>query len=128
MLNFVFQKKVNIFVSYYYEIRHYKYHTMSNSDYREKQVRIARFAKALGHPARIQILELLKKQTSCFSGDIAKELPIARSTVTQHLIELKDAGLIQGEINPPNVKYCIDKKNWELAKSYFTDIFKFINK
>lgn len=95
-----------------------------NENYSDLQNQLARFAKALGHPARVQILELLQSQSCCFSGDIAKELPIARSTVTQHLKELKDAGLIQGEITPPNVKYCINKQNWALAKNYFKILFK----
>ncbi|MBU0488637.1 MAG: metalloregulator ArsR/SmtB family transcription factor [Bacteroidetes bacterium] len=93
-------------------------------NYTELQNQLSRFARAMGHPARIQILELLIAQSCCFSGDIAKELPIARSTVSQHLNELKDAGLIQGEINPPNVKYCISRANWELAKSLFYTLFE----
>ena len=77
---------------------------MANKDYTFKQEHIARIAKAMGHPARIAILEFLAKQTQCYFGDIHEELPIAKATVSQHLKELKDAGLIQGEIEIPKVK------------------------
>ena len=77
----------------------------------------ARFAKALGHPVRIVILELLNSQSCCYHGDMAEELPIAKSTLSQHLNELKDAGLIQGDITPPTTKYCINRENFALAKS-----------
>ena len=76
-----------------------------------------RFAKALGHPVRIAILELLNSQSCCYHGDMADELPIAKSTLSQHLKELKDAGLIQGDITPPTTKYCINRENFKLAKS-----------
>lgn len=86
------------------------------------QEQIARFAKALGHPVRIAILQLLHSQTCCYHGDMAEELPIAKSTLSQHLNELKDAGLIQGDITPPTVKYCINKENWENAQSLFASL------
>ncbi len=92
--------------------------------YTEADAQIAKFAKALGHPARIAILNLLASQNTCFCGDIVKELPIAQATVSQHLKELKDAGLIQGTIEPPKVKYCINKENWKLAKQVFKEFFK----
>lgn len=76
----------------------------------------ARFAKAISNPVRVAILQLLNSQACCFHGDMAEELPIAKSTLSQHLNELKDAGLIQGNIEGPNVKYCINKENWKLAK------------
>jgi ArsR family transcriptional regulator, arsenate/arsenite/antimonite-responsive transcriptional repressor len=84
--------------------------------YTEDQVKLARFAKAMGNPARIKILEILSKQDCCYSGNIAEEFPIALSTLSQHLKELKSAGLIQGEFNPPFIKYCINKENWALAR------------
>ncbi len=84
---------------------------------------IARFAKALGHPMRIAILEFLLKQESCFFGEIHEVLPIAKATVSQHLKELKDAGLIQGEIEPPKVRYCINKQNWAIAQQLFSALF-----
>lgn len=82
----------------------------------DKQLLIARFADALGHPARVAILDLLSKQSCCFHGDMADEIPVANSTLSQHLKVLKDAGLIQGEITPPKTKYCINKENWNFAK------------
>jgi DNA-binding transcriptional ArsR family regulator len=85
---------------------------------------IARFAKAMGHPTRIEILKFLTSMDSCFFGDIHNELPIAKATVSQHLKELKDAGLIQGEIETPKVRYCINKENWEKAQKLFTGFFE----
>ncbi len=84
--------------------------------YTQQEEQLARFAKAMGHPARVAILKFLASQETCFFGDIHEVLPIAKATVSQHLSELKDAGLIQGEIQPPKVKYCINKDNWTLAK------------
>jgi ArsR family transcriptional regulator len=89
------------------------------------QEKTARYAKALGHPVRVFIMDFLVKNTNkcCYSGDMAEELPIARSTLSQHLSELKSAGLIQGEINPPYIKYCINKENWAEAKELFGNFF-----
>ncbi len=84
---------------------------------------LARFAKALGHPIRISILQYLDKQNCCFTGDLVDILPVAQSTVSQHLKELKDAGLIQGEVNPPKVKYCINQENWEKAQNLMCSFF-----
>lgn len=92
-------------------------------EYTAKQEQLARFAKALGHPARIAILHFLAEQKTCYFGDINEELPIAKATVSQHLKELKDAGLIQGEVEPPKVKYCINKENWKLAQEVFREFF-----
>ena len=92
---------------------------MANKDYSVKQEQVARFAKAMGHPARIAILQFLAKQTTCYFGDIHEELPIAKATVSQHLKELKDAGIIQGEIEGPRVLYCINKQNWLLMRTLF---------
>lgn len=96
---------------------------METKQYTEKQEKIARFAKAMGHPARVAILSFLAKQDSCYFGDIHEELPIAKATVSQHLKELKDAGLIQGEIETPKVRYCINRENWELARMLFAEFF-----
>ncbi|MDO9512946.1 MAG: metalloregulator ArsR/SmtB family transcription factor [Bacteroidales bacterium] len=85
----------------------------------EKQQRTARYAKAMGHPVRMYVLELLSKQSCCYSGDLSDELPIAKSTLSQHLKELKDAGLIQGDIELPRIKYCINKENWKEAQQLF---------
>jgi Predicted transcriptional regulators len=73
-------------------------------DYTDEQERIARYAKAMGHPARMAILQFLAGRETCFFGDIHEELPIAKATVSQHLKELKEAGLIQGEIEAPKVR------------------------
>lgn len=91
--------------------------------YLDKHIELARFAKAMSHPARIYILDVLSKQSCCYSGDMTEEIPIARSTLSQHLKELKFAGLIQGSIEPPKIKYCIQPENWERAKKYFTEFF-----
>ena len=96
---------------------------MDTKQYTQEQEEIARFAKALGHPARMAILYFLARQESCYFGDIHEELPIAKATVSQHLKELKDAGLIQGEIETPKVKYCINRENWEKAQAYFETFF-----
>ncbi len=87
-----------------------------------EQEQTARFAKALGHPVRIAILQLLNNQSCCFHGDMAEELPIAKSTLSQHLNELKDAGLIQGNITPPTIRYCINRENWNLAMQLLNQI------
>jgi ArsR family transcriptional regulator len=96
---------------------------MENKDYTTKQEQIARFAKAMGHPARMAILEFLTKQDTCFFGDIHEVLPISKATVSQHLKELKEAGLIQGEIETPKVKYCLNRENWKIASMLFTEFF-----
>ena len=86
-------------------------------EFSKEAVSIAKIAKALSHPVRVHIMRKLSGMNSCcYSGDLVEELPIGRSTLSQHLKELKYAGLIQGEINPPYIKYCINKENWEDAK------------
>lgn len=92
-------------------------------DYSENEILIAKFSKALGHPARISILNFLASLDTCFFGDICNELPIANSTVSQHLDELKRAELIQGTFEPPKVKYCINKENWNKAKQVYEIFF-----
>lgn len=91
--------------------------------YTERQEKMSRFAKALGHPARVAIMQFLAKQEHCYFGDIHEELPIAKATVSQHLSELKNAGLIQGTIELPKVKYCINQENWLLAQELFKEFF-----
>ena len=90
----------------------------------DEQQKLARFAKALGHPVRIYILQLLARQACCYSGDLSEELPIAKSTLSQHLKELKSAGLIQGETEPPKVKYCLDANNWNELKELMDQLFE----
>ena len=81
------------------------------------QNELAMLTKALGHPARIAILQFLIRQKSCVCGAIVEELPLSQSTVSQHLGELKKAGLIKGDIDGPSVCYCIDAKAWAKMKS-----------
>ncbi|MDY0015378.1 MAG: metalloregulator ArsR/SmtB family transcription factor [Bacteroidales bacterium] len=97
---------------------------MKDKKNRTEEVLLARFAKAMGHPTRIAILQFLAKQESCFFGEIHEELPIAKATVSQHLKELKDSGLIQGEIEGPKVKYCINQSNWAIANKAFKKLFQ----
>lgn len=90
----------------------------------DRQTRLARYAKAMGHPVRAYVLELLSNQSCCYSGDLSDELPIAKSTLSQHLKELKDAELIQGEIEAPRIKYCLSKENWAEAQQLFKQFMK----
>lgn len=99
---------------------------MNSKNYTIDNEQLARFAKAMGHPARITILEYLSSLDCCYFGEIHNELPIAKATVSQHLKELKEAGLIQGEIETPKVKYCINRENWEKAQAYFAEFFESI--
>lgn len=96
---------------------------MTKLEITPEEERLARFAKAMGHPTRIAILHFLSQRNECFFGDIHEVLPIAKATVSQHLSELKEAGLIQGTIEPPKVKYCINPENWEAAKALFARMF-----
>ncbi len=89
-----------------------------------KHERIAKLAKAMSHPIRIYIMELLSSQSCCYSGDLSEELPIAKSTLSQHLKELKSSGLIQGEIELPKIRYCVNKENWKEAKLLFNELLK----
>lgn len=102
-----------------------KFMAIPKNQYTPYQEKIARYGKALSHPARVFIMDYLANNTDrcCYSGDMAENLPIARSTLSEHLKELKKAGLIQGEINPPYIKYCINRENWEEAKLMFADFF-----
>ncbi len=101
---------------------------MEKIDYTSHQIQIALYAKALAHPARVAILEFLAVRECCFFGNLHEVLPIAKATVSQHLSVLKDSGLIQGEIKPPQVKYCINKENWETARALFAGFFNDIKK
>jgi len=99
---------------------------MKKSYYTDNQAKVAQYAKALSNPVRVFILDFLIKNADkcCYSGDMAEELPIARSTLSEHLKELKKAGLIQGEINPPYIKYCINRENWAEAKALLGGFFE----
>jgi DNA-binding transcriptional ArsR family regulator len=97
---------------------------LKSIEYKKDEILLARYAKALGHPARIAILNFLASSNACFCGEIVDELPIAQATVSQHLKELKDSGLIRGSIESPKVKYCIDPENWKKAKKLFDGFLK----
>ena len=88
----------------------------------DKQNAIATLAKALGHPARVAIIDYLLKVDACICGDIVNELPLAHPTVSQHLKELKNAGLIKGDIEGNTICYCIDEKALGKMQSYFANI------
>lgn len=89
----------------------------------KEQNETASLLKALGHPARIAILEYLASQNTCITGQIVDELPLAQATVSQHLRELKSTGLISGEVSGTSVCYCINIKKWEGVKKLISDWF-----
>jgi predicted transcriptional regulator len=113
LLSFIIFKNQNTFVSYLDEILNGM--TKKKQYYTDEQIRLAEFGKALSNPVRVFILDYLfhNLDRCCYSGDLAEILPIARSTLSEHLKELKKVGLIQGEINPPFIKYCINKETWD---------------
>lgn len=97
-------------------------------EFTAKQNRLAELAKALGHPARVSILEYLSKSNSCMCGDIVEELPLSQSTVSQHLRELKNVGLIKGEIEGTSVNYCLDEKGWNEVQTLLGDFLIAVKK
>ena len=97
--------------------------TTKTIDYTKTALDIAKYAKALAHPARIAIIQLLLKRQACICGDIVDELPISQSTVSQHLKELKEVRLIKGEIEGTSVCYCLDEKEWLKASSLMIEMF-----
>ncbi|MEI7012608.1 ArsR/SmtB family transcription factor [Leptospira licerasiae] len=90
--------------------------------FNKRQNKIASYAKALGHPARIAILESILKRKACICGDLVEELGLAQATISQHLKALKDVGILQGSIDGPSICYCINKKTWEEIGVYFTPL------
>jgi len=98
-----------------------------SEEFSVKDNRIAKYAKALAHPARVAILRILLQKQSCLCGNIAEELPLAQSTVSQHLKELKEAGLIKGDIEGNKVCYCIDSREWKAAASVVGEFFDLLN-
>ena len=96
---------------------------LEHTEYNENTEVLTKFTKALEHPTRIAILKHLENQPCCFTNDLIDVLPFAQSTVSQYLKELKNVGLIQGELKPPKIKYCINQKNWNIAKSLFQQFF-----
>ncbi|NTV66795.1 MAG: helix-turn-helix transcriptional regulator [Chlorobaculum sp.] len=98
--------------------------TLSDISYSAEEIDLAAIAKALSHPVRIRILRLLAGETCCFTGELTGLIPMAQSTISQHLKALKEAGLIQGEIDPPKVKYCIDREKWAKSRALFAEFLK----
>ena len=92
------------------------------------QNELAILAKAIGHPARIAIIEYLLKTDTCICGDIVNELPLAQPTVSQHLKELKNAGLIKGNIEGTSICYCINEEGFNKLKGFFENINSYLNK
>ncbi|RYE23220.1 MAG: ArsR family transcriptional regulator [Sphingobacteriales bacterium] len=90
----------------------------------DKQNQIAAMAKAIAHPARIAILQELLKTNACICGDLVTELGLAQATISQHLKELKNVGLIQGTIDGTSVCYCINPTVWNSYKAIFNQFFK----
>ena len=98
--------------------------TAKSEEFSVRDNRIAEYAKALSNPARIAILRVLMEKETCLCGDIVEEIPLSQSTVSQHLRELKNAGIIKGEIDGPKTCYCIDADNWESMRKTFKKFFK----
>ncbi len=98
---------------------------LTKSDlFTKQQNELAGIAKALGHPARIAILQFLVKKNACICGDLVEELGLAQATTSQHLKELKNAGIIQGTIEGASVCYCINPKTWNRYRELFSSFFK----
>ncbi len=92
--------------------------TIKKVSFSPEVLQMAKYTRAMSHPARIYILKKLSAMHSCcYSGNLVDELPIGRSSLSRHLKELKYAGLIQGETEPPFIKYCINRKNWDEART-----------
>jgi predicted transcriptional regulator len=89
----------------------------------EERKKVAAFANALSNPVRVEILYFLSNRNGCYFGDIKKDLPLCKATVSQHLKELKKVGLIQGEIEGPKTKYCINMAKWNEARKLLNDFF-----
>ncbi len=97
--------------------------TTKTEPFTERQKLIAKFSSALANPVRVAILDLLSAERCCYHGDFFSELSLAKSTLSQHLKVLSDAGLIQGDADPPKTKYCINRENWGLAKGLLLGFF-----
>jgi DNA-binding transcriptional ArsR family regulator len=119
--------KINLRVKIIYRnIAIYSWHMGATKaeEFSVKDNRIAAYAKALSHPARVAILKLLLKKKACICGDIVDELPLSQSTVSQHLKELKQAGLIKGDIEGVKICYCVDEAEWDRARKMLNEFFQ----
>lgn len=99
-----------------------------SSVFTEEQNKVATYAKALGHPARIAILQELIERKSCICGELVNEIGLAQATISQHLKELKQLGIIQGEIEGTSVCYCINREKWNEMKTIFGSVFSSLSK
>jgi ArsR family transcriptional regulator len=97
---------------------------IKNEEYTKIQKDVAKYAKALGHPARVTILELLAKKCNCICNDLVESLPLAQSTLSQHLTILKEAGLVEGIIKHPAIEYHLNVKKWLEAKRALKEFFE----
>lgn len=102
--------------------------TTKNKLFTAKENRIAELAKAIGHPARVAILNRLAQEKGCFCGDLVEVVPLSQSTISQHLKALKDAGVITGNGNGKSTCYCINEKTWNETVQLLTSLFSNINK
>ena len=102
--------------------------TSKTEIFTEQQNNLARLAKALGHPARIAIIEFLVKTNACFCGDIVEEIGLAQATVSQHLKELKNAGIIKGSVEGTSICYCINPDTWKKLTGNFSALFSSVTK
>lgn len=98
-------------------------------NFNDRQNKLATYAKTIGHPARVAILEYLLNNNSCICNDLVEEFPLSQSTISQHLKELKLVGIIKGEIEGPKMCYCINEEVWEEAREMLSNLFSaFTNK
>ena len=111
-----------VLLSYICDIR-IKMAIHKKEEFSQKEQGLSSFAKAIAHPARIAILKILAQKNECICGEIVQVLPLAQSTVSQHLKELKNAGLIDGTVDGPRSCYCINWKAFEKFKSDFDSLF-----
>lgn len=96
--------------------------------FNEEQNKLASYAKAFAHPARIAIMEQIIKNKTCIVGTLTDVLPLSQSTISQHLKELKNIGILKGEIDGPSICYCINEENWLVARNMLMKLFSDIDK
>ncbi len=101
--------------------------TTKTKDYQEADLQLAEWMKALAHPARIAIVSYLSKRNSCVCGELVDFLPLSQATVSQHLKALKEAGIIQGEVEGTKSCYCLDPKKWNQINTDLSDFLKNLN-
>ena len=115
-------------LSYIYDIRFNTMAYSKSNKFDSKKIALAKLNKALGHPARIAILEIIANKKTCICGQIVDVIPLAQSTISQHLKELKECGLIKGVIEGPKTCYCLDQKNIEEFERLLGSLFKNLKK